>query len=58
MCIDKLAIIGSDYILLSGRGQTIIWTNAGILSIWPLGTNFDEILIAGLRPAKRDHVTL
>ena len=23
--------------------QAIIWTNAGILSIWPLGTNFSEI---------------
>ena len=25
--------------------QTIIWTNAGIFSIGPLGTNFSEILI-------------
>ena len=25
--------------------QTIIWTNAGILLIWPRGTNFHEILI-------------
>ena len=25
--------------------QTVIWTNAGILLIGPLGTNFSEILI-------------
>ena len=31
--------------LLPGRLQAIIWTNAGILLIWPLGTNFNEILI-------------
>ena len=28
------------------RRQAIIWTNAGILLIWTLGTNFSEILIA------------
>ena len=33
-------IIGSDNGLLPGRRHTIIWTNAGILLIWPLGTNF------------------
>ena len=27
------------------RRQAIIWTNAGILLIWPLGTNFSEIFI-------------
>ena len=27
------------------RRQAIIWTNAGILSIGPLETNFSEILI-------------
>ena len=31
--------------LSPGRRQAIIWTNAGILLIWPLGTNFSEILI-------------
>ena len=31
--------------LSSGRHQAIIWTNAGILLIWPLGTNFNDILI-------------
>ena len=29
----------------NGRRQAIIWTNAGILSIESLGTNFSEILI-------------
>ena len=32
--------IGSDNGLLPGQHQTIIWTNAGMLLIWPLGTNF------------------
>ena len=38
-------IIGSDNDLAPGRRQAIIWTNAGILWIRPLGTNFSEILI-------------
>ena len=29
--------------LSPGRCRAIIWTNAGILLIWPLGTNFNEI---------------
>ena len=41
----KLTIIGSDKVLSPGRRQAIIWTKAGILSIGPLGTNFNEILI-------------
>ena len=45
ICVGKLTIIGSDNDLLPQRGQAIIWTNAGILLIWPLGTNFSEILI-------------
>ena len=43
--VCKLTIIGSDNGLLPGRRQAIIWTNAGILSIWPLGTNFSGIII-------------
>ena len=43
--ISKLTIIGSNNGLAPGRRQTIIWTNDGILSIGPLGTNFSEILI-------------
>ena len=45
ICIGKLTINGPDNGLSPGRRQAIIWTNAGILLIWPLGTNFSEILI-------------
>ena len=45
ICVGKLTILGSDNGLSPGRRQAIIWTNAGILSIGPLGTNFSEILI-------------
>ena len=44
-CVSKLTIIGSDNGLSPGRRQAIIWPNAGILLIGPLGTNFNEILI-------------
>ena len=43
--VSKLTSIGSDNGLSPGRRQAIIWTNAGILLIRPLGTNFSEILI-------------
>ena len=45
MCIGNLTIIGSDNGLSPCRRQAIVWTNAGILLIGPLGTNFSEILI-------------
>ena len=45
ICVSKLATIGSDNGLSPGRCQAIIWTNAGIMLIGPLGTNFSEILI-------------
>ena len=45
ICVGKLTIIGSDNSLAPGRHQSIIWTNARILLIWPLGTNSNEILI-------------
>ena len=45
ICVGKLTIIGSDNGLSPGRRQAIIWTNAGILLIGPLGTNFSENLI-------------
>ena len=32
-----------------GQRQGIIWTNAGILLIWPLETNFSEILLEVIR---------
>ena len=44
ICVGNLAIIGSDNGLSPGRCQAIIWTNAGLLLIGPLGTNFCEIL--------------
>ena len=44
ICVGKLTIIGSDNGLSPGRRQAIIWTNAGILFIRTLGTNFSEIL--------------
>ena len=45
ICVVKLTIISSDNGLSPGRCQAIIWTNAGIMLIGPLGTNFIEILI-------------
>ena len=45
ICVGNLTIIGSDNGLSPGQRQAIIWTNAGILLIGPLGTNFSEILI-------------
>ena len=45
ICVSKLTIIGSDNGLSPGRRQIIIWTNAEILLIGPLGRNFNEILI-------------
>ena len=44
-CVGKLTIIGSDNGLSPGRRQANIWTNAGLLVIRHLGTNFSEILI-------------
>ena len=45
ICVSKLTIIGSDNGLSPGRRQAVIWTNAGVLLIWPIGTNFSESLI-------------
>ena len=45
ICVGKLTTIGSDNGLSPERRQVIIRTNAGILLIGPLGTNFSEILI-------------
>ena len=43
--VSKLATISSDNGLSPGRRQAIIWTNAGILLIGPLGTYFGEIVV-------------
>ena len=40
ICVGDLKIIGSDNGLLPGRRQAIIWNNAGILLIGPIGTTF------------------
>ena len=45
ICVSNLTITGSDNGLSAGRRQAIIWTNAGILLIRPLGTNFSVLLI-------------
>ena len=43
--VKKLTIIGSNNGLSPSGHQAILWTNAGILLMGPLGTNFNEILI-------------
>ena len=49
ICVSKLTFIGSDNGLSPRRRQAIIWTNARILLIGPLGTKFSEILIEIVR---------
>ena len=44
ICVGKLTIIGSDNGLSPGQRQAITRTSARVLLIWPLGTNFSEIL--------------
>ena len=43
--VSEITIIDSDNGLSPGRRQAIIWNNAGLLLIGPLGTNFSEISI-------------
>ena len=59
ICVSKPTTIGSDNGLSPGRRQAIIWTNAGILLIGPLGTNFIEISI-GIQtfPFKKMHLKM
>ena len=42
ICVSRLTITVSDNGLSPGRRQAIIWTNAGIFLIGPLGTDFSE----------------
>ena len=44
ICVGNLIIIDSDNGLSPGRRQAIIWTNAGILLIRSVGTNFSDFL--------------
>ena len=41
--VGYLTLIASDNDLSPCQRQAIMWTNAGILLIRPLGTNFSEI---------------
>ena len=43
--VSKVTIIASDNGLSPGQRQAIIWNNAELLLIEPLGTNFSEISI-------------
>ena len=45
MSLSKSNTIDSYSGLSPGRCQSIIWTNVGILLVWPLGTNFSEMLL-------------
>ena len=45
ICVGNLTIIDSDNGLTPSRRKAIIWTNAGILWITPVGTKFNEILM-------------
>ena len=45
ICVSDLITIGSDNGLSPGRRQAIIWPNARMLLIGPLGIYFSEILI-------------
>ena len=45
ICVSELTITGSDNGLSPGRRQAIIWNNAGLFLIEPLGTNVREISI-------------
>ena len=45
ICVSKITTIGSDNGLSPDWHQAIFWTNAGLLSIGPLRTYFNENLI-------------
>ena len=45
ICVSNLTTMGSDKGLLPGQHQAIIRTNAGMLFIRPLETNFSGILV-------------
>ena len=45
ICVCDLTINGSDKGLAPTRWQAIIWTNAGMLLVGPLGINLNDISI-------------
>ena len=49
ICVSKVTIVDSGNGLSPVRRQAIIWTNAGILLIEPLGINFSEILLKKIK---------
>ena len=55
ICVTKPTIIGSDNDLSHGRHQAIIWTNAGILLIGLLGTNFCRILEKSIKKCRLEN---
>ena len=55
MCVSKLTTMGSDNGLSPGRHQDIIWTNAGILSIWTLETNLGNLKKIHIFSVKKMH---
>ena len=58
ICVSELTIIGSDNGLSPGRRQAIIWNNAGLLLIEPLGTNFSEISIIQTFSFQKMHLNM
>ena len=58
ICISKLTIIGSGNGLSPGRSQVIIWTNAGILLIRTLGTNFNILSEIHVFSFKKMHLKM
>ena len=56
--ITKLTIIGSDNGLSPDWRQVIIWTNAGILLIGPLGTNFKILIEIHIISFKKMHLKM
>ena len=58
ICVGNLTIIGSDNGLSPGRRQAIIWTNAGILLIRPLGTNSEILIVIQTSSFKKMHLKM
>ena len=48
ICASKLGAIDSDNGLSPVRCQVIIWTNAGLIPIGPLGSYLSEIVIKAI----------
>ena len=51
ICVSELGSISSDNGLSPHRRQALVWVNAGILLIWPLGVN----LTLGIRLQQHSH---